>query len=135
MPTVTAQTPPFVTAGDDLIFQIAITNAGAAIPGTSNVQVALINLEKTVIYLGPFATAVQNGIDTTLWDITIPGGFAATQTGQLLIDPLNPDTSTLLQNIIDDENKLLIEVQADDVGTGFNETQHFEVTVGKGTIS
>lgn len=134
--TVTAQDCPFVVAGDDLPFQIAIVDpAGAAIPGGSNVQVALINLEKTIVYLGPFATAVQNGVDTTLWDITIPGGFLVAQTGQLLNDPLSPATSPLLQNIIDDENKLLIEVQADDVGSGFNETQHFEVTVGKGTIT
>ena len=134
--TVNPVSCPFITAGDDLTFQIQITDsAGAAIPGGSNVQVSLVNKDKTLVYLGPFATAVQNGTDTTLWDITIPGGFAAAQTGQLLETPASPDTSPLLQNIIDDENELLIEVQADDVGSGFNETLHFAVTVDKGTIS
>jgi hypothetical protein len=134
--TVDPVSCPFITAGDDLTFQIAITDsAAAAIPNTANVQVSLINKDKTLVYLGPFATAVQNGTDTTLWDITIPGGFAAGQTGLLLETPGSPDTSPLIQNIVDDENKLLIEVQADDVGSGFNETLHFEVTVDKGTIS
>ena len=134
--TVDPVSCPFITAGDDLTFQIAITDsAAAAIPGTSNVQVNLINKDKTVVYLGPFATAVRNVTDTTLWDITIPGGFSAAQTGQLLETPGSPDSSPLLANIVDDENKLLIEVQADDVGTGFNETLHFEVTVDKGTLS
>jgi hypothetical protein len=135
--TVEPVSCPFITAGDDLIFQIDITDsAGAAIPLTANVQVNLVNLEKIIVYLGPFATAVQQvSPNENLWDITIPGGFAAAQTGILLETPGSPDTSPLLQTIIDDENKLLIEVQADDVGSGFNETLHFLVTVDKGTLS
>lgn len=135
--TVEPVSCPFITAGDDLTFQIQITDsANAAIPPTSNVQVNLINKDKTTVYLGPFATAVQQvSPNDTLWDITIPGGFAVAQTGQLLETPASPDTSPLLSNIVDDENKLLIEVQADDVGSGFNETLHFEVTVDKGTLS
>ncbi len=134
--TVSAQDCPFITAGDDLTFQIAITQPdGTEIPGTSNVQVSLVNLEKTLVYIGPLATAVRNGVDLTLWDMTISGGFGVDQTGLLLETPGSPSTSPLQETIVNDENKVLIEVQADDVGSGFNETQHFEVTVGKGTIS
>lgn len=135
--TIEPTSCPFITAGDDLAFQIDITDsAQAAIPPTSNVQVSLVNLEKVIVYLGPFNTAVQQASpNDNLWDITIPGGFSVGETGELLVTPGSPDTSPLLQTIIDDDSKLLIEVQADDVGSGFNETQHFEVEVDKGTIS
>ena len=123
---------PTITAGDDAIFQVTIVDQnGAAIAGATTVTVNLISLGRTVEYLAAVA-ATQNGGDPTLWDFQWDGGFAAGQTGELLETPGDPTGSELQTQIVDDENKALIEVQVGAPGDPINQTFHFEATINKG---